>query len=141
MKVNVTLEIESADELIALGRFFQSGQGQSEAPIEAGAPEPVKAVETAAAPARGRGRPKKDAEHPAPQPAPEPDKPEPADEIETETVDKALVAKELRAFITEKGQDGPKQALGALKEFGANKFDELKAADYSRFLSALKKLR
>lgn len=87
----------------------------------------------------------------ATKPAPEPEPEQPAeetdavddlglgdDEPEVEVIDKAKVAAELRAFITKKGDKGAPEAYKVLVQFGAKKFDELKEADYSKFLSKLK---
>lgn len=141
MKASIHFELETAEDFALFGRVFSQAGGFGDAAavvtpapakpaaIEAKAEKPAKPEKPAAKPV---------AEKPAEKPAEKVEEKDEGDAI-VENVDKALVAKELRAFIQAKGETGPKQALSVLKEFGATKFDELKGEDYSKFLSALKK--
>jgi hypothetical protein len=133
VKATVTFEIEKAEELVALGQFFDQF-GFNAGPVVEG---------TTAKPAGKPGRKPAKAADPKPEEKPVE---EPAvdlglgdDEPVAEEITKATVAAELRTFIKAKGEkEGPTLALAVLKQFGANKFDELKGEDYAKFLSKLK---
>jgi hypothetical protein len=136
MKASIHFELETPKDFEAFAAIFSTVAGKTSPAadvVHAAAPEPEKQI--AAPKAEKATKPVK--ADPKPEPKPEP-KVE-ADAVEAETVDKALVAKELRAFIQKQGEGGPKAALAVLKDFGATKFDELKAEDYSKFLTALTK--
>lgn len=138
MKVSVTFQAETPDEIEALSALlllpaFRSGVVNVDPGVSA-SPGPADKETAAPASAKGARKRKPPAAPPAEQPVP--DKPE----AQVETVDKALVAKELRAFIDAKGEKaGIPAALGVLKQFNVKSFPELPAEQYSRFLSALKR--
>ena len=137
MKASIHFELETTKDFEAFAAIF-SGVAKSAAPaadvVHAEAPKPEKQIT-----APKVDKPAKADKPVKADPKPEPEQKTEDDAVEAETVDKALVAKELRAFIQKKGEGGPKAALAVLKEFGATKFDELKAEDYSKFLTALSK--
>ena len=116
------------------GAVVKSGRADVSAePIRQPAPEPEKRIAAPAEP-----KPAKPAKaKAAPEPEPEPEETD-EDETEVEEIDKALVARELRAFMAERGSTGPKDALAVLKKFGVTTFDALPEESYAKFLSALK---
>lgn len=145
MKASIHFELETPKDFEAFAAIFSTVAGKT-APadvVHAEAPQPDKAIAAPKAdkPAKAKAQSDADRAEADAKAQAQAEKPAGKDEaaVEAETVDKALVAKELRAFIQAKGETGPKQALSVLKDFDANKFDELKAEDYSKFLSALKK--
>lgn len=143
MKASIHFDLETAEDFALFGRVFAQAGGFGEEVSSVVTPAaPAKPVEIASAAKPERAAKPVKADKPAEEKQPDPSTADAKVEeaaIEAETVDKALVAKELRAFIQKKGESGPKSALAVLKEFGASKFDELKGEDYSKFLTALAK--
>ncbi|UDL89823.1 hypothetical protein LGH82_33120 [Mesorhizobium sp. PAMC28654] len=137
MRASINFELETPEDFAAFATVFGVVSGVGVKPkadvVHAASPEPEKQI----------AKPVKAAK--AEKPVEEKAKVDPSkadanvEAVEAETVDKALVAKELRAFIQKQGDTGPKEALAVLKQFGAAKFDELKPEDYSKFLTALTK--
>lgn len=135
MKASIHFELETPKDFEAFAAIF-SGVAAKAAPAdvvhaEAPAPEKQIAAPKADKPAKPVKAEKPVEEKPAEKPG------EVVQEDGVEEVTKATVAKELRTFIQNKGDSGPKAALAVLKEFGASKFDELKSEDYSKFLTKL----
>lgn len=143
MKAYVNFELETPEDFAAFvsvfGTVVKSNRADVQAePIRQPAPEPEKRI---AAPVDEK--PAKPAKAAKAKPVdPEPVDPQAdaigEDETEVEEIDKALVARELRAFMAERGSTGPKDALAVLKKFGVTTFDALPEESYAKFLSALK---
>ncbi|MDP2619880.1 MAG: hypothetical protein Q8P46_06840 [Hyphomicrobiales bacterium] len=127
MKATINLEIESGEDLALLARLIDScGLTAAESVVE---PAPKK-------PRKPRGKKAEEApaiprETVAEIPEPEPD--------DAEVVTREMVAHELRKFITDAGQEGPRKALDVLKTFGVDRFDHLPEEKYSGFLSKLRR--
>ena len=141
MQVHVSFDTANPNDRDALERLFGAGPTYTKMTVEA---KPV-SVE-AEQPPRKPGRPKTttvkkpaEPETVVEEPTVEEYAEAKAEEPAAEEITKAMVAKELRNFLKERGEkEGPQAALAILKEFKVSTFPELKEEDYAAFLSKLR---
>jgi hypothetical protein len=135
MRASINFELENPEDFAAFAKFFGKVSAAPASSVEVDPsrwPEPIR--QPAPEPERQIAKPDT---APADEKAAEPEKVEQDEGVEEVT--KELVAKELRKFMADAGAEGPRKALGILKnQFGVAKFDDLPAEQYSKLLSALK---